>query len=88
MGKGLAFLNKKKWHTGSFPNREKVWKREQDQLRMEKSKEESMKKLKDEMQIEELKKLQVKAGLISEAQLDRMTWMYEWGNKVQMEKKS
>jgi len=36
-----------------------------------------MKKLKEERQIEELKKLQVSAGLIPEAHLQRLDWMYQ-----------
>ena len=29
-GKGLAFLNKKSWHTSTLKNQERVWKREQE----------------------------------------------------------
>ena len=30
----------------------------------------------------ELKKMQVDAGLIKEVEMDKMEWMYGWGNKV------
>lgn len=33
--------------------------------------------------MEELKKMQVEAGLIKEVELEKMDWMYSWGNKVQ-----
>ena len=36
-----------------------------------------------EKHIEELKRLQVEAGLIPESDLQKMEWMYSWGTKVQ-----
>ncbi len=42
-----------------------------------------MKKLKEERQVEELKRLQVEAGLLPASHLNRMDWMYEWNNKAQ-----
>ena len=80
---GLAFLNKKSWHTGSFQNIEKVWIAEQKKKEADRKEIEHTKKLKEERQVEELKKLQVQAGLIPASALDRMDWIYEWGNKVQ-----
>lgn len=61
---GLAFLNKKSWHTGSFQNIEKVWIAEQQKKEQDKRAAEMQKKLKEERQLEELKRLQVEAGLI------------------------
>ena len=40
---------------------------------------EARKRLKEERQYEDLKKLQVKAGLIPKSQLQRLNWMYEGG---------
>lgn len=33
-----------------------------------------------------MKKIQVEAGLIPRSHLERMDWMYDWGNKVQQQK--
>ena len=41
-----------------------------------------MKKLKEERHLEELKKLQVEAGIIPKSHLDRMDWMYDWVNNI------
>eukprot|EP01016_Furgasonia_blochmanni_P057092 TRINITY_DN9853_c0_g1_i1.p1 TRINITY_DN9853_c0_g1~~TRINITY_DN9853_c0_g1_i1.p1 ORF type:complete len:601 (+),score=130.20 TRINITY_DN9853_c0_g1_i1:64-1866(+) len=79
---GLAFLNKKSWHTGSFQNIEKVWIAEQKKKENDKRTAESIKKLKEERHVEELKRLQVEAGLIPASHLNRMDWMYEWGSKA------
>ena len=80
---GLSFLNKKPWHTGSIQNQEKVWLVEQKQKDLEKRQEELRKKLKEERHIEELKRLEVESGLLPASHKDRMSWLYEWGNKVQ-----
>ena len=66
---GLKFLNKKTWHTGSFKNIEIVWKAQQEEKRRRRNQEENLKKLKEEKHMEELKKLQVQAGLIPETDL-------------------
>jgi len=73
---GLAFLNKKTWHTGHIRNIEKVWQAEQ-KAKQEKVKLEQLRKeLDEERQIEELRKLQADAGLISQSSLNRLDWMY------------
>lgn len=74
---GLSFLNKKTWHPGSFGNIEKVWIAEESQRARERKIIESRKKLKEERQMDELKKLQVDAGLIPESHLQRLDWMYQ-----------
>ena len=79
---GLAFLNKKSWHTGSFKNIERVWQAEEKRANADKKQAEAAKKLKEERHMEEMKKLQVQAGLLPESALHRMEWMYEWGNKI------
>lgn len=33
-----------------------------------------------------MKRIQVEAGLIPKSHLDRMDWMYDWGNKLQQQK--
>lgn len=54
---GLKYLNKKSWHPATFQNIEKVWMVEQKQKDEEKRYEDHLKKLKEEKQIEELKRL-------------------------------
>ena len=80
---GLAFLNKKSWHTGSFQNIEKVWIAEQKKKEHDRRQAELLKKLKEERHLEEMKKLQVEAGLIPASHLNRMDWMYQGANKMQ-----
>lgn len=80
---GLAFLNKKSWHTGSFQNIEKVWIAEQKKKDQDRRQGELLKKLKEERHLEEMKKLQVEAGLIPASHLNRMDWMYQGVNKLQ-----
>ena len=77
---GLAFLNKKSWHTGSFQNIEKVWiaeMKDQEETRLMK---EAQRRLKEEQHYEELKRLQVEAGLIPKSHLQRLDWMYQGGS--------
>jgi hypothetical protein len=74
---GLSFLNKKTWHPGSFANIEKVWIAEQKHRELERKHIENIKKLKEERQIEELKKMQVEAGLIPASHLQRLDWIYQ-----------
>ena len=76
---GLAFLNKKSFHTGSFQNIEKVWKAEQKEKELERRVKEAQKKLKEERHYEEIKKIQVMNGLLPKSRLQRLDWMYEGG---------
>lgn len=76
---GLAFLNKKSWHTGSFQNIEKVWIAEQKDEERKRQVKESQRRLKEERHYEDLKRLQVEAGLIPKSHLQRIDWMYEGG---------
>ena len=80
---GLAFLNKKSWHTASFQNIERVWLAEQKQREALRKQGENTKKLKEERHIEDIKRMQVNAGLIPASHLNRLDWIYEGGNKVQ-----
>lgn len=83
---GLDYLMKKVWHPGSMKNIEKVWLAEEKQREIDHKHLEMKKKLQEERHNEELKKLQVEAGLIPRSHLDRMDWMYDWGNRVQNDK--
>jgi hypothetical protein len=75
---GLAFLNKKGWHTGAFKNIEEVWKAEEKEKDRKKKDEELKKKLVEEKYNNELKKMQVEAGLLPKSELDKMDWMYNF----------
>jgi hypothetical protein len=77
---GLAFLNKKSWHTGSFQNIEKVWQAEQEQKEKLRKMREAQRRLKEERHYEELKKLQIEAGLLPKSHAQRLDWMYEGGS--------
>ena len=83
---GLDYLNKKVWHPGSMKNIQKVWQVEQQQRQINKKSRERAKKLLEEQHNDELKRIQVEAGLIPRSHLDRMEWMYDWGNKIQQQK--
>jgi len=73
---GLAFLNKKQWHTGHIRNIEKVWHAEQKAAEEKTRLEQLKKELNEERQIEELRKMQVDAGLIPQTTLNRVDWLY------------
>ena len=75
---GLAFLNKKGWHTGAFKNIEEVWKAEEKEKERKRRDEELKKKLVEEKYNNELKKMQVEAGLLPKSELDKMDWMYNF----------
>lgn len=83
---GLDYLNKKVWHPGSMKNIQKVWEAEQIQKEINKKGRERAKKLLEEQHNDELKRIQVEAGLIPRSHLDRMEWMYDWGNKINQQK--
>ena len=85
---GLDYLNKKVWHPGSMKNIQKVWDAQQAQLEVIKKQKERTKKLLDEQHNEDMKRIQVEAGLIPKSYLDRMDWMYDGGNKIQQQKNS
>jgi hypothetical protein len=76
---GLAFLNKKSWHTGSFQNIEKVWIAEMKEEEKQRKTKEAQRRLKEEQHYEDLKRMQVEAGLIPKSHLQRLDWMYEGG---------
>ena len=54
-----------------------MWLAEQEEREIEKKAIEHQKKLKEEKQDEELKRLQVQSGLLPESELQKLTWMYQ-----------
>ncbi len=78
----LSYLNKKKMHPGTFSNMADVWKKEQDELEKQRKAIENDKKLKQERQAEELIKLKVDAGILSENSLKKLDFIYKEGPEV------
>ena len=70
------YLNKKTWHPEKFSNIEKVYNAENKKDEENRLMQERIKKLKEEKHIEELKRLQVEAGMIPKSNLERLDWMY------------
>ena len=81
---GLAFLNKKSWHTGKISNYEKVWQAEEKAKAEAKKLEELRKEIDDERQKEQLRELQKQAGLIPDRP-ERMGWM-DYGSSALQQK--
>jgi len=74
-GKGLAFLNKKSWHTSTLANQERVWKAEQVDA-AEKKKIEQLKREKlEERKVAELREMSDLAAGVKRQQ--RVDWLYE-----------
>lgn len=74
MGGGLAFLNKKSWHTGGHRNRETVWKREQEDA-VEKAKvKELQQQIEEEREQQELERLNDQRG--RKKKQERLDFMY------------
>eukprot|EP00808_Paulinella_micropora_P031537 g64867.t1 len=73
---GLAFLNKKTWHTGHIRNIEKVWIAEQKEANEQRKLAEIQRQLDEERDAESLKQLQADHGLISSQEKNRVDWMY------------
>lgn len=67
MGGGLAFLNKKSWHTGGLRQQEEVWKKEQQYAQEQKKLKELQKQLEEERKREELQGVAASAGHIQYA---------------------
>ncbi|RKP08333.1 Pre-mRNA splicing factor-domain-containing protein, partial [Thamnocephalis sphaerospora] len=68
---------KKSWHTGTFHNKERVWKREQEVEEENRKLEQLRKELEEERQIQELQRIQEAAGLRKHS--ERLDWMYAAG---------
>ena len=85
---GLKFLQKKKWHPLTIENLEIVWLAEQKHKENRQLLKEHNKRIEEERKDEELKRAQVKAGLIPESDLQKMTWMYDVPNVAQQKGKN
>lgn len=72
----LSYLNKKNWHPEKFSNIEKVFLAEQDKDDKERKQKDRINKLREEKHIEDLKRMQVEAGIIPASSLQRIEWMY------------
>lgn len=68
----LAFLAKKSWHTANINNQERVWMAEQEKEREKKKTDLLRKQMMEEREMEDLRKMQGKAGGGEE----RLSWMY------------
>lgn len=75
---GLAFLNKKEWHTGGAKMAERIFEVEEKARKEKEKMEERQKTLAEERRLQELKELQLRAGKITAAQAaPRLDWMYQ-----------
>src|SRR5689334_12650028 len=77
-----SYLNKKKFHPGTFENIEEVWKRDEEKKENERKALEREKKLKEEKQEEELIKLKIDAGLLPENSLQKLDFIYKDTNEL------
>ncbi|GAA5935783.1 hypothetical protein JCM1841_004130, partial [Sporobolomyces salmonicolor] len=65
---------KKSWHTGTFANQERVWKKEKEALEERKKLQQLQKELAQERAVQELQRLQAEAG--GGKREERVDWMY------------
>ena len=73
---GLSYLTKKNWNPSNMNNVRSVWEAEHREELKKKQRTEREKILKEEKQIEDLKRLQVKEGIIPQSSLTQIEWMY------------
>jgi len=74
---GLSYLTKKNWNPSNMNNVRSVWEAEHREELKKKQRTEREKILKEEKQIEDLKRLQVKEGIIPASSLTQIEWMYQ-----------
>ena len=74
---GLSYLTKKNWNPSNMNNVRSVWEAEHREELKKKQRTEREKILKEEKQIEDLKRLQVKEGIIPQSSLTQIEWMYQ-----------
>lgn len=81
-GKALSFLSKKSWHTSNIKNQERVWIEEQRKAAEDQKLRELQAQLEEEREVERLRALQQKSGLVSQDEVGRakMSWMYQQGD--------
>ena len=77
MGGGLAFLNKKGFHTGTFNNQERVWKVEQQKKAEQAKLEEIKRQIAEERQVMDLQDAQMGADGKKKRKAQRVAWLYE-----------
>jgi hypothetical protein len=79
MGGGLAFLNKKSWHTGSLRSVEAVWKKEQEHAKEQQKVKELQKQIEEEREKDDLHRLHESGRAGSSGKkpkTDRVEFMY------------
>ena len=74
---GLSYLTKKTWHPSNMNNVRTVWEAEHKLEMAQKQMKEHQKILREERQIEELKRIQIDQGIIHESKLHQIEWMYQ-----------
>lgn len=74
---GLSYLSKKSWHPSTFKNIEQVTMAELKQKEHERKYHDHLKKIKEEREMEDLRKLQAQNKVISESAAQRIEWMYQ-----------
>ena len=74
---GLSYLTKKNWNPSNMNNVRAVWEAEHREEIKIKQRTEREKILKEEKQIEDLKRLQVREGIIPQSSLTQIEWMYQ-----------
>ena len=70
-------MSKKSWHPSTFKNIEQVTMAELKQKDQERKYHDHLKKIKEEREMEELRKLQAQNKVISESAAQRIEWMYQ-----------
>merc|ERR1712078_487680 len=75
-GGGLCFLNKKPWHGGSIKNMEKVTKNEIAEELNKRKREEKIKELKKDRDLEAMLRLSEKSGSVAPRDIS-LDWMYK-----------
>ena len=91
MGGGLAFLNKKSWHTGSIKQVEAVWKKEQEHAKEQQKVKELQKQIEEERERDDLHRLHESGRAGSSGKKpksDRVEFMYNTplANRAELER--
>ena len=73
----MSYLAKKGFNPSNMANVRQVWEAEQREDLKTKQFNERLKRLKEERQIEDLKRIQVEQGIIPASSLNQIEWMYQ-----------
>ena len=86
MGAGLAFLNKKSWHTGGMKQIEQVWKREQEHAKEQARVAELQKQIQEERQVRDIQRL-AEDNRHQQKKNERLDFMYNTplANRAELE---